>query len=120
MRKFLVWPRWSRPSGASLGIMAAALMGAGVATLPPAYRPRAESSADRTSTSRDIRFTRLGRAYLPELGRVYAAAWYEGARRLEDGQSMASAIGAVGKAWDAGRIRLFDRLVTPEFDAIVP
>ena len=33
---------------------------------------------------------------------------------------MASAIGAVGKAWDAGRIRLFDRLVTPEFAAIVP
>jgi hypothetical protein len=90
-------------------MMAAAGLGFSLALLTSAGRePRGE------------RLERLGRAYLPELGRVYAAAWREGAGRLERGQSIASALEAVGRAWDTGRLRLFDRLVTPELAAIVP
>lgn len=112
MSNSLVRARRRRPSRSrvSLAISAAALLGLGILLLSPGPRP----------ASRDDRFIRLGRAYPPELGRVYAAAWREGARRLDDGEPIASAIRAVHQAWEAGRIRLFDRVVTPEFAAIVP
>jgi hypothetical protein len=100
--------------------VAAALLGASVAMQDPSCRRRPEDGPARTSASRADRFTRLGRAYLPELGRVYAAAWYEGARGLEEGRTIDVAITAVAKSWEAGRVKLFDRLVTPEFAAIVP
>jgi hypothetical protein len=104
----------------SLSLAAAALLGAFVAMLAPACRWPHEGGTARTMASRDERLTRLGRAYLPELGRVYAAAWYEGARRLEEGWTVGAAISAVAGSWDADRVSLFDRLVTPEFAAIVP
>ncbi len=69
---------------------------------------------------RDPRFVSIGRAYLPELGKAYAAAWEEGARGLDSGQPVSAAIAAVGRAWDANRTRLFDRMATPEFTGIVP
>ena len=62
----------------------------------------------------------VGRAYLPGLGKAYAAAWEEGAKSLEAGQPLSAAIAAVGKAWDANRTQLFDQLATPEFAKIVP
>lgn len=65
-------------------------------------------------------FVRLGRAYLPGLGKAYAAAWEEGAKALDAGQPFSAAISAVGKTWDANRTRLFDRLATPEFAKILP
>ena len=68
----------------------------------------------------DPNFVRVGRAYLPGLGKAYAAAWEEGAKSLEAGQPLSAAIAAVGKAWDASRTQLFDRLATPEFAKIVP
>jgi hypothetical protein len=68
----------------------------------------------------DVRFIPLGKTYLPELGRVYAAAWNEGARALESGQPVAAALKSVDQSWDSGRVQLFDRLVTPEFSKIVP
>ncbi len=69
---------------------------------------------------RDPRFVSIGRAYLPELGKAYAAAWEEGARALDSGQPVSAAIAAVGRAWDTNRARLFDRMATPEFTGIVP
>jgi hypothetical protein len=51
---------------------------------------------------------------------VYAAAWYEGARGLEEGRTVDAAIATVARSWEAGRVNLFDGLVTPEFAAIFP
>jgi hypothetical protein len=72
------------------------------------------------AVSLEGRFMILGQSYLPELGRAYAAAWNEGAGCLEAGQSLAASLQRVGKSWDAGRIQLFDRLITPELSKIVP
>ena len=69
---------------------------------------------------RDPRFVSIGRAYLPELGKAYAAAWEEGARGLESGQPVSAAITDVGRAWETNRARLFDRMATPAFAGIVP
>jgi hypothetical protein len=68
----------------------------------------------------DPHFVKVGRAYLPGLGKAYAAAWEEGAKGLEAGQPFSTAIAAVGKAWDANRAQLFDRVATPEFAKIIP
>jgi hypothetical protein len=68
----------------------------------------------------DDRFVALGKAYLPELGKVYASAWTDGAGALEAGQPVDKALQAVSAAWDAGRVSLFDRLITPELVKIVP
>jgi hypothetical protein len=68
----------------------------------------------------DDRFIPLGRAYLPELGKQYAAAWIEGAKALEAGQPVSSALKSVSQTWDHGRAELFDRLLTPELSKIVP
>jgi hypothetical protein len=67
----------------------------------------------------DGRFIPLGQNYLPELGRLYGKAWVEGAKRLESGQSVPAALTTVRTLWDAGRVQLFDRMVTPEFARIV-
>lgn len=68
----------------------------------------------------DPRFVPIGRAYLPELGKAYAAAWQEGAKDLDAGEPISAAVAAVGKAWDASRSQLFDRMATPEFAKIIP
>jgi hypothetical protein len=68
----------------------------------------------------DAHFVKVGRAYLPGLGKAYAAAWEEGAKGLEAGQPVSAAIAVVGKAWDVNRAQLFDRMATPEFARIIP
>jgi hypothetical protein len=68
----------------------------------------------------DARYIPLGQRYLPELGRAYAKAWNEGAKRLENGQSVPAALQSVRTVWEAGRIQLFDRWITPEFSRIAP
>ncbi len=67
----------------------------------------------------DPQFVHLGRSYLPELGKAYATAWDEGAKGLETGQNLSSALSAVAKAWDANRIQLFDQIATPEFRKLI-
>jgi hypothetical protein len=68
----------------------------------------------------DPNFVRIGRAYLPGLGKAYAAAWEEGAKALDSGQPFSAAIAAVGKTWDANRTQLFDQMATPELAKILP
>jgi hypothetical protein len=68
----------------------------------------------------DPQFVRIGRAYLPELGKAYATAWEEGAKSLDAGQPLSGAIAAVAKAWNTNRSELIDRLATPEFAKVVP
>ena len=60
-----------------------------------------------------------GKAYLPQLGKAYAAAWEEGAKQLEAGQSITAALEAVSKTWSANRTQLYDHVFTPEFSRIV-
>jgi hypothetical protein len=68
----------------------------------------------------DERFIALGKTYVPELGRAYAAAWNEGANALESGQPVAASLKTVSDDWDTGRVQLFERLISPEFSKIVP
>lgn len=65
-------------------------------------------------------FEKIGRDYLPGLGKAYAAAWEEGARSLDAGQPLSASLAAVSKAWEANRTALFDRSVASEFSRIVP
>jgi len=73
----------------------------------------------RASSLLDVRFIPLGKTYLPELSRVSAAAWNEGAKALESGQPVTAALKSVGQSRDSGQVQLFDRLVTPEFSKFV-
>jgi hypothetical protein len=68
----------------------------------------------------DPRFVILGREYLPQLGKVYARAWNEGARALDAGSGISQAIDTVAKNWSDGRTDLYDTIITPEFDKILP
>jgi hypothetical protein len=67
----------------------------------------------------DPRFVALGKAYLPQLGKAYAAAWEEGAKQLEAGAGIATALDALSKTWSANRAQLYDHVLTPEFSKIV-
>jgi hypothetical protein len=106
------------PSGRTLLTVAlSSLLGAAVAV---GVSARLGGPAGPPAPPHDPHFVRLGRAYLPGLGKAYAAAWEEGAKGLEAGQPLSAAIAAVGKAWDANRNQLFDRMATPEFAKIIP
>jgi hypothetical protein len=81
---------------------------------------RLAEPAGPPAPAKDPHFVKVGRAYLPDLGKAYAAAWEEGAKGLEAGQPLSAAVAAVGKAWDANRAQLFDRTATAEFAKIIP
>ncbi len=57
----------------------------------------------------DVRFIPLGKTYLPELSRVYAAAWNEGAKALESGQPVTATLkgcrAVIRKGTEPPRIR---------------
>src|SRR5260370_401306 len=75
--------------------------------------------ASTPQPAHDPRFVTLGKAYLPQLGKAYAAAWEEGAKQLDAGQGVAAALDAVSKTWLSNRSQLYDRVVTPEFSKII-
>ena len=96
-------------------IAASAVLGAALPTAAPALRHwlgRGDVVPAAVPVV-DPRFVPLGRAYLPELGRAYAAAWDEGADALESGQPVAAALKGVGQSWDGGRVELFDTTAHP-------
>ncbi len=68
----------------------------------------------------DRRFVALGRAYLPQLGNAYAAAWERGAKALDSGQGLSAAIEVVAQTWTVNRTDIFNKLLTPEQAKIVP
>ena len=86
--------------------------------------------ADRLQTSKgptgnpqpshDRRFVSLGRIYLPQLGKAYAAAWDQGAKALDSGQGISAALDTVAQTWTANRTAIYDKLLTPELAKIVP
>jgi hypothetical protein len=67
----------------------------------------------------DPHFVKLGRAYLPELGKAYASAWEDGAKGLDAGQNLSVALSAVAKSWGTSRTQLFDQMATPEFGKLI-
>ena len=68
----------------------------------------------------DRRFVALGRAYLPQLGNAYAAAWDHGAKALDSGQSLSTALDLVAQTWTTNRTEIYNKLLTPEQINIVP
>jgi hypothetical protein len=68
---------------------------------------------------KDPHFARLGRTYLPELGKAYATAWEDGAKGLDTGQNLSDALGTVAKAWGTNRTQLFDQMASPEFRKLI-
>jgi hypothetical protein len=116
--------RWASrliPGKTFLLVVVSGALGAGLAVGVPVLRTWLGGDGSRPAPPPvlDARFIPLGKTYLPELGRLYAAAWNEGAKALETGQPAAASLKSVGQSWDTGRVQLFDRLVTPEFSKIV-
>lgn len=106
------------PSGRTiLTIVLSSLLGGAVAT---GIATSLDRPAGPPQPAYDPKLVPVGRAYLPGLGKAYAAAWEEGAKALDAGQPLSAAVATVGKSWDASRSQLFDRLATPEFARIVP
>lgn len=68
----------------------------------------------------DPRFVAVGRAYAGQLGKAYASAIVAGAADLDAGKPVSDAIKAIGQGWDRNRQALFDHVLAPELDKIVP
>jgi hypothetical protein len=99
-------------------ILLSSLVGAALAIAAAVWLQAHAKPALRPPPS-DPRFVALGKDYLPRLGKVYAAAWEEGAKQLEAGSSISSALDGVSKSWSSNRTQLFDHVITPEFARIV-
>jgi hypothetical protein len=106
-RRTIVTVVLSSALGAGLVIAASAWLGALHEPNPGPLPPR------------NVRFVALGKAYLPQLGKAYAAAWEEGAKKLEAGAGVSVALDAVAKNWSSNRTALYDHLLTSEFSKIV-
>jgi hypothetical protein len=105
-RRTLVTVALSSAVGAALAMFAARLATPSKPVPNPAY-PHNEQ------------FVAIGRAYLPQLGKSYAAAWEEGAKQLDAGGGVSAALDTVSKTWSANRTKLYDHVLTPEFSRIV-
>lgn len=68
----------------------------------------------------DPRFVAVGRAYAGQLGKAYASAIVAGAADLDSGKPISDAIKAIGQGWDRNRQVLFDQLIAPELDKVIP
>jgi hypothetical protein len=102
-----------------LTVVLSSVVGAGLAITAYAWLDAHRNPAPGPAPPRDARFVSLGKAYLPRLGRAYAAAWEDGAKQLEAGGGISAAIDAVAKSWSANRTQLYDHVLTPEFSKIV-
>ncbi|MGC8643448.1 MAG: hypothetical protein ACP5XB_26625 [Isosphaeraceae bacterium] len=103
-------------------VLASAAVGAGLSAGIPPLAKWLEASKPTPAPAPlvDKTLIPLGRNYLAALGQEYAAAWIAGAKALESGQSVSSALKSVAQSWDQGRSQLFDRLLSPEFTKIIP
>jgi hypothetical protein len=107
-RRTLLTVALSSALGAALAMFASARLAAPSKPVP---------SPDH---SHNAEFVAFGRAYLPQLGKAYAAAWEEGAKQLEAGRGITASLDAVSKTWSSNRTQLYDRVLTPEFAKILP
>jgi hypothetical protein len=95
-------------------------LGAALAMLVSARLAAPSKPVPNPGDSPNAQFVAIGKAYLPQLGKSYSAAWEEGAKQLEAGGGISAALGAVSKTWSANRTKLYDHMLTPEFSRIVP
>jgi hypothetical protein len=95
------------------------LVGAATAIAGSAWLAQSPAVTPDPSPARDPRFVALGKAYLPQLGKAYAAAWEEGAKQLDAGAGISASIDTIAKTWSANRAQLYDHVLTPEFSKIV-
>jgi hypothetical protein len=100
-------------------VVLSSAVGAGLAITASVWLDAPLNPAPGPLPPRDVRFVALGKAYLPQLGLAYAAAWEDGVKQLEAGKDISAAIDAVAKSWSANRAQLYDHLLTPEFSKIV-
>jgi hypothetical protein len=75
---------------------------------------------DSPDSGYDKAFASLGREYLPELGKAYGKAWEAGAAKIDAGLPIAAASEEVTKAWQAQRVDVFNRMITPQLQSIFP
>ena len=61
-----------------------------------------------------------GKAYGSRLLKIYAAAWQDGARKIDGGGSVEAGIAAVSVSWQTQRAALYKATMTPILNAIVP
>ena len=102
-----------------LTVFLSSLVGAALAIAVSARIEMPSKPAPNPGPPHDPRFITVGKAFLPELGKAYAAAWAEGAKQLEAGQSITAALDTVSKTWSSNRAQLYDHVFTPEFSRIV-
>jgi hypothetical protein len=114
-RLYLVFPGWR----AVLTVLLSTLAGAALALAVSAWFRIPNKPAPNPGPPHDPRFITLGKAFLPQLGKAYAAAWEEGAKQLEAGQSVTAALDTVSKTWSSNRTQLYDHVITPKFSRIV-
>ena len=106
-RRTLVTVALSGALGAALAMFAFARLASPKPPVPNPGQPQ------------NPQYVAIGKAYLPRLGKAYAAAWEEGAKQLEAGGGISAALDAVSKTWSANRTKLYDQMLTPEFAKIV-
>lgn len=82
------------------------------AAAKPIVAPTVKPSSDPIAAA--------GHAYGAKLLKVYAAAWQDGARRLDSGATVEAGLAAVSKSWSTGRGNLYDATITPVLKSIVP
>lgn len=110
------------PGKTVLLVLVSAVVGAGLsAGIPPlVHWLEGKKPTPAPAPQVDKTFIPLGRDYLAALGQQYAAAWNDGAKALESGQSVPAALKTVAQSWDHNRSQAFDRLLSPRFAKIVP
>lgn len=114
-RLWSLLPTWR----ALLTVLLSSLVGAALAIAVSTWAQVPGKPTPNPGPPHDPRFIALGKAYLPQLGKAYAAAWEEGAKQLEAGKGIAAALDVVSSTWSSKRSQLYDHVFTPEFSRIV-
>jgi hypothetical protein len=102
-----------------LTVLFSGAVGAALAIGASVWIADARKPAPSPAPLHDPRFAALGKAYLPHLGRAYAKAWEEGAKKLEAGAGISVALEAVSTSWSSNRTQVYDQMITPELSKIV-
>jgi hypothetical protein len=114
-RLWSLFPSWRMLLTAAVSSVLGGTLAIGLAD-----RPAMRTGPNPNPLPDDPCFVALGRAYLPQLGKAYAAAWDDGAKALDAGQAVSAALDAVAKGWTANRTALYDTAITPELAKILP
>ena len=113
-----IWAMFPK-RGTLFTIVLSGLFGAILAVGFSAWLWSPEGPSPSPSPPHDPHFAKLGHTYLPELGKAYAKAWEDGAKVLDAGQNLTTALNTVAEAWSTNRTQIFDKIVTPEFGKVI-